>query len=299
MQPPTRPSAIWHDRGRARSSSTRANSRICVAQPLAGRDRDRRLPRDDRHFLRFLRRHRLLEPQRIIRFQPARQTNRTRRSELAVRTGTVNLPACQPSFTNSPCHLLRDFQPLQAGLASWIERRAYAPGRIEFDGTENPWRRIPRHARRRCRGRRRRQLSRRRRPRLRSDTDTCSCAAAHAHAATPSSCVNRLVQRLADDVLHSAISMPESTPTSVAIRPPRVAAAINAAPASDLDVERIGAEHVMLEHVLDAVNDGVRLRKACGVDLAEPFDAGVRHQLEEYEIPPTPGRRRIAHDEGF
>ena len=71
------------DRGGARLEH--AGELVLRRQPLAGRDRDRRRPRDARHLLGHLGRRRLLEPERVVRLEPLREADRTRRRELAVR----------------------------------------------------------------------------------------------------------------------------------------------------------------------------------------------------------------------
>ena len=56
------------------------------------------------------------------------------------------------------------------------------------------------------------------------------------------------------------------------IRPQRIAPPIDIAP-QPLDGERIGAEHMVLEHVLDHRHDRFR-REGRSINLAYAFDAG-------------------------
>src|SRR5947207_15046618 len=76
------PQVHLEDRRGARAEETREI--VFGGEPLAGRDRDARGARDARHLLRRIRRHRLLEPERLVRLEPPGEANGARRSHLAV-----------------------------------------------------------------------------------------------------------------------------------------------------------------------------------------------------------------------
>ena len=103
-------------------------------------------------------------------------------------------------------------------------------------------------------------------------------------------------ERLAVDIPQRHLD-PGQHPHQRDIRPHRVAAAIHVAP-QRLDVERIAALDMLLEHVLDHLhhNGG---GEAGGIDLADALDAVVGDQLEEDEIAAAIERRRVADDEGL
>ena len=108
--------------------------------------------------------------------------------------------------------------------------------------------------------------------------------------------IDRLVDRLADDVPHRHLDAGEHAHQRN-VGPLRIAAAVDVAP-DRLDREGVGAQHMVLEHVLEHLDDRFG-REARGIDLADALDPVVGDQLQEQEIAPAEGRRRIADDEGL
>ena len=108
--------------------------------------------------------------------------------------------------------------------------------------------------------------------------------------------IDRLADRLADNIPQRHLDAGEHADQRN-IGPLRIAAPVNVAP-NLLDVERVGAEHVFLEHV---AHEGLEYARAeaRGIDLAEAFDAIVGDQFDKQEIAPAARRGRIADDEGF
>jgi hypothetical protein len=108
--------------------------------------------------------------------------------------------------------------------------------------------------------------------------------------------VDRLAHRLADDVPARHLD-----PAQHAAEQEVGAAGVP--PHGDdstelLDPKRVCAEHVLLEHVLERPLDHGRMQR-CGVDLADPRHAVVGRELEEDEVAPSEGGRRVADDEGL
>ncbi len=96
---------------------------------------------------------------------------------------------------------------------------------------------------------------------------------------------------------HSAISMPESTPiTDVSGRSVKPGAVD--LPPQGLDVERVHAHDMPLEHVGDHRLDHLR-PEGVAIDLADAGDAVVGRELDEDEVAAAEARRRIADDEGL
>ncbi len=104
--------------------------------------------------------------------------------------------------------------------------------------------------------------------------------------------VDRLVERLAHDVPAGHFDTAQH-PHEAQIRVLRVAARIDDAPQL-LDLERIRADDVALDHVLDQACHQLRVKRHA-VSLAKALNVIVRRQLQEYPVPAAVVWRRITH----
>src|SRR3954452_947402 len=108
--------------------------------------------------------------------------------------------------------------------------------------------------------------------------------------------VGRPVERLADDVpkrhLDAAQDAHQRDVGALGI-----AAPVDVSP-QGLDLERISADDVMGENILDHRDDGFR-PEARRVDLANPLDPAVCDELQEDEVAAAMKGRRVADDEGL
>src|SRR5262249_50837757 len=109
-----------HLQDRGRALFQHAREFVFGDQPLAGRDRDRRAARDQRHLLRHFRRRRFLEPQGIIGLDPLGEADGAGSGELpALAEEEVSLAADR--LAQQAAELLRAIERFQRRLA-WIER---------------------------------------------------------------------------------------------------------------------------------------------------------------------------------
>ena len=106
--------------------------------------------------------------------------------------------------------------------------------------------------------------------------------------------MHRLADGLAGDVPHRHLDAGEHAEQR-GIRAPAVARGVDVAPGR-LDVERLAADHVARDDVLDHPATSVR-RDGRDVDLAEALDARVGLELEEDEVAAAVAGRRVADDE--
>ena len=102
-------------------------------QPLAGGDRDRGAARHLRHHFGHVRRHRLLEPQRIVGLDGARHAQRARRGELAVRA-EQDVGAGADRLADRLDHAGGEVDVDEARLVA-VEG-GVGTGRVELDGVE-------------------------------------------------------------------------------------------------------------------------------------------------------------------
>ena len=248
------------------------------------------LRRDARHLLGALRRRRLLEPERHVRLQPLGEPLGAGGRELPVRA-EQQIAFVADRRADRPAEGVAQVQPLEARLAR-IERRIGAGG-IEFhrrealaDIFERPRRRGVRVAVDRVVG-----------VGVRAAVGIeIGIAAQLLVDLAAEQRVDRFLDRFADEVPHRHLD-PGEHAHQRNVGPPGIAAAVDVAP-QRLDLERVGAEHVMFEHVLDHRNDRLGA-EARGIDFAQPLDPVVGDELQKQEISPAERRRRISDDEGL
>ena len=120
-------------------------------------------------------------------------------------------------------------------------------------------------------------------------------AQALVHAA-PEQLIDRLIDRLADDVPAGHLQ-PAHHAHQRQIRPQGKARAMTLAP-HGLDMKRITSQEVAREHVLDHGRDDLGT-EGRGIDLAHALDAARRPQLEKDEIAAAVARRRVSDHEYF
>src|SRR5208282_4949109 len=108
--------------------------------------------------------------------------------------------------------------------------------------------------------------------------------------------VDGLPDRLADDVPQRHLKARQHAHQRD-VGPQRVAAPVDVAP-QGLDAERIDAQHMALEHVLDHGDDRLR-GEARRIDLANALDSAGGPEFQEHEVASAERGRRIADDEGF
>src|SRR5262249_12180937 len=107
---------------------------------------------------------------------------------------------------------------------------------------------------------------------------------------------NRFAHGLADDVPERHFDAAQHSHQRD-VRPRGIAAAIDPAP-ERLDAEWVGPDDIAGADILDHPGHNVG-SEGRGIDLTDPLNSVVGHQLQEYEVIAAEMGRRIADDEGL
>ncbi len=270
-QPANSAEVRLQDRGRA--GLEHAGELVFRRQSFAGCDRHAALRGDSRHLLGRFGRRRLLEPKRLVGLDPAGEAQRAGDGELAVRAEQE--VALRPErFAQGLAEGFAEREPLEARLTG-VEGGVGA-GRVEFHRGE-PLRDIfQRPLGRGVRNRVDRAVGIGVRARL--IRVEVGVAAQPLVDFSAEKLVDGLFDRLADDVPQRHLEAGEHAHQRD-VGPERIAAPVDVAP-ERLDAERIDAQNMALEHVLDHRNEG-RGGEARRIDLADALDPAGGPQFQE------------------
>ena len=222
---------------------------------------------------------------------PARESERARHRELPMRA-EQEVAAGSQRLPQGPHESFAELQPLEARLAR-IEGGVGAGG-IELDRGKA----LPKVFQRPLRRRMRRRIDGAIRIGVRAGLVRIEIGV----AAQPlvdlaaEEVVDGLHDRLADDVPQRHLD-PAEDAHQRGVGTGGVAAAVDVAP-QGLDAERIGVEHVPLEHVADHRHDRLG-REARRIDLADALDSAGRPELQKDKIASAESGWRVAHHEGL
>ncbi len=258
---------------------------VLGAETLAGRDRNARRARNFGHLLGRIRRHGLLEPQRIIGLHAAREADGTGRRHLAMRAEQQIRPGSD-RLAQLPQNA-RTLERAQGQLTA-IESRIRTC-RVELERREA--------LRQIFGGTLGRQIGvlidigAIARPRI-----DVRVRAQPLVDLTTEQLVDRLVCGLADDVPASHLERAQhGTERQVGVL--RVARGVHAPP-HGLDVVRIASDEVPLKGILEHPSDQIRSERHT-VGLTDTVHVIVGSELHEHEVSSAKVWGRIADDEGF